>query len=391
MAKKKQMASGRNRSQRQSYEDYYDEENRRSEQGRVQFQRYDEPEAVRYSSYAAPRKKTSNQPKKRKKSQYRLAQPGKLIFVMGLFLMILVLLFLLLRSQLGGSTASEENTQSPVQVVQNYTGTTETGTVRPVSSTDLGSMPHQLAVYMASMIHTNLENYKKDPNTQTAEPLPSEQIKQEDYRFFIAIDAGHGGTDAGWEMNDVKEKDITLAMAEKVVSYICSNAPDYYAFLTRGNDENMGDQQRLAKAEQTYAGLLVSLHCNGSQEELGGTSAAYWTGEGDDSTRASHSQMLAEELMEAAADGFGMWSRETRIEDTPILRTAYPSIIVEMGYVTYGLDNELMADEELQNAAAAKIGQVLIDYMDEVAPDKPVSASGEDSEGNQSTPGSGSN
>ena len=86
-----------------------------------------------------------------------------------------------------------------------------------------------------------------------------------------------------------------------------------------------------------------------------------------------------------------MWSRETRIEDTPILRTAYPSIIVEMGYVTYGLDNELMADEELQNAAAAKIGQVLIDYMDEVAPEKPVSASGEDSEGNQSTPGSGSN
>ena len=73
--------------------------------------------------------------------------------------------------------------------------------------------------------------------------------------------------------------------------------------------------------------------------------------------------------MEAAADGFGMWYRETRVEtEAPVIQTNIPAVQLELGYVTYYLDNELMADEDLQKAAAAKIGEVLIKYMDEMSP-----------------------
>ena len=72
--------------------------------------------------------------------------------------------------------------------------------------------------------------------------------------------------------------------------------------------------------------------------------------------------------MGAAAEGFGMWEREVRVEDTPLLHTTIPSVMVEMGYVTYSLDNELMQQESLQEEAAQAIAQALIDYMQQVAP-----------------------
>lgn len=354
---------------RNSYTDYYDEENRReSERERIRFHSYTEspqrpaaqPKAQ--SGGAARRRK-----KRRKQSRYRLAHPEKLLFMLGMVAIAVVLLVIWIRSSGGGKEENEESAAAPIQTIQSGQEAQETGTLRPVSYTDLNGMPKQLAAYMASMVNVNPENYKKDPNQLNEQDLPGGQQGEDTYLFSVAIDAGHGGTDAGWTVG-AAEKDITLKMAEKVNSYINHNAPEYHSFLIRSSDAVMSDQQRVTRAEQGYADLIISLHCNGSEMELGGTSAAYWTGEGDDDTRAAHSQTLAESLMEAAAEGFGMWERETRVEDNPLLHTQVPSVMLEMGYLTYDYDNELLQDEELQDEAAAKIGQVIIDYMKEVAP-----------------------
>lgn len=352
------------------YSDYYDEENRRSSQDRPQFQRYDEPVSYGGSQgrgQSGGRGKSTGRPaKRRRSSRYRLAHPEKLVFSLVIFLALVLLLVLLIKA-IGGSSESE-NSGSSVQIIENVASSGETGTVRSVYNTDVSGIPNQMSAYMASMVHQNPNNFPKDP-TKFVDTTVEEEIDPFAFDYFIAIDPGHGGTDTGHEMDGVKEKEIALIMSQKIAEYINSHAPKYYAFLTRTGDSNVGDQQRLNRAAQTYANLIVSVHCNGSEQELGGTTAAYWTGEGDDSTRAALSQELAESLMVAAADGFGMWYRETRIEDTPILRADVPSVQLELGFVTYGLDNELMSDEELQNAAAAKIGEELIQYMDEMAPD----------------------
>lgn len=303
---------------------------------------------------------------KRRRSRYRLAHPEKLMFSLVIFLVFVLILVLLFKA-IFGEKSSESESGSSVQIVQNMSTNGETGTVRAVYTSDIGSLPNQLAAYMAGMVNQNPDNFSKDPTTYNAD-VGSEEVDPYAYEYYIAIDAGHGGTDTGYEMDGVKEKDVALSVSKKIVEYLNSHAPKYYAFLTRNGDANMGDQQRLNRSIQSFANVIISVHCNGSEQELGGTTAAYWTGSGDDATRAARSQFLAEELMEAAADGFGMWYRETRVEDTTVLRADVPAVQLELGYVTYYLDNELMSDEELQDAAAAKIGEVLIAYMDEMSP-----------------------
>ena len=367
-----------NRSQRSTYSDYsdyYDEENRRSSQKSTGYQRYDASSYVGYASAGSGSRKStgksgSRSGKKRRRSggRYRLAHPEKLVFAVVIFLVLVLLLVLLIKS-LFGSKNSQDEGDSMVQIVQNMSGGGEAGTVRAVYASDLSSLPNQMAAYMAGMVNQNPYNYSKDPNTFKPENT-DDAVDPYAFEYYIAIDAGHGGTDTGYEMDGVKEKDVALSVSKKIVEYLNSHAPKYYAFLTRSGDANMGDQRRLDRSMQSFANLIVSIHCNGSEQELGGTTAAYWTGAGDDATRAARSEFLASSLMEAAADGFGMWYRETRLEtEAPVLQAQVPAVQLELGYVTYYLDNELMSDEELQNAAAAKIGEVLIAYMDEMSPD----------------------
>ena len=312
--------------------------------------------------------KRSTYKKHRSAKRYRLAHPEKLIFALVIFLAAILILILLIKG-LFGSNRNKDDGGSMVQIVQNMSTGDETGTLRAVYTSDMGSLPNQMAAYMAGMITQNPNNFSKDPNTFRPDN-EDEAVDPYAYEYYIAIDAGHGGTDTGHEMDGVKEKDVALSVSKKIVEYLNSHAPKYYAFLTRNGDANMGDQRRLNRSMQSFANLIVSVHCNGSEQELGGTTAAYWTGPGDDATRAARSEYLAGELMEAAADGFGMWYRETRVEtDAPVLQATVPAVQLELGYVTYYLDNELMSDEELQKAAAAKIGEVLIAYMDEMSPD----------------------
>lgn len=309
---------------------------------------------------------TSRRPSKRRRSRYRLAHPEKLMFAIIIFLVCVLLLVWLGKAIFGGS--SSENDRPSVQIVQNLSTNGETGTLRSVYTSDMSSLPNQMAAYMSGMFTQNPNNYSKDPNSFKEEEDELD-VDPYAYDYYIAIDAGHGGTDNGHEMDGVKEKEVTLAVAKEVVEYINSHAPQYYAFLTRTGDANMGDQRRLSRSMQSFANLIISLHCNGSEQELGGVTAAYWTEAGDDATRAARSEYLAGELMEAAADGFGMWYRETRVEtEAPVIQTNIPAVQLELGYVTYYLDNELMSNEELQKAAAAKIGEVLIKYMDEMSP-----------------------
>ncbi len=366
MAKKQDQKKNR---QRSSYEDYYDRENQREEQQRsAQFRSYDEDPFWQGERPQAQRSKQPGKKRKHRKRKYRLAHPEKLVFIRGLFASILILSIVLLKSMRKNGESTAEESAKPVQVVQSDGAKEETGTIRSVNRTDLTGIPKQLASYMASMVYTNTENYKKEPTSLYEQTVLENSQDLSEYRFVIAIDAGHGGTDAGWQVGDAVEKEITLKVAEKLAEYINQHTEDYYAILLRSSDMVMTDQQRVTRAIENHAGLIVSLHCNGSEEELGGTSAVYWTGEGDDNQRAVYSEELANQLMAAAAEGFGMWEREVRTEDNPLLRTTIPSVMVEMGYLTYEIDHEWVTDETLQAEAANKMGSTILEFVKEIAP-----------------------
>jgi len=81
--------------------------------------------------------------------------------------------------------------------------------------------------------------------------------------FVIAVDAGHGGIDAGAKgvVTKVDEKTVTLAFAKALVERL-NRKPGIQAFLTRQDDTFISLSERVVVARQHGAKLLISLHAD---------------------------------------------------------------------------------------------------------------------------------
>jgi len=78
----------------------------------------------------------------------------------------------------------------------------------------------------------------------------------------IAIDAGHGGKDPGaLGKKGTKEKTVTLAMAKRLEKII-NRQKGMKAVLTRKNDSFMRLRQRIHKAREHNADMMISLHAD---------------------------------------------------------------------------------------------------------------------------------
>ena len=78
----------------------------------------------------------------------------------------------------------------------------------------------------------------------------------------IAIDAGHGGKDPGaLGKKGTKEKTVTLAMAKRLEKVI-NQQKGMKAVLTRRNDSFMRLRQRIHKAREHNADMMISLHAD---------------------------------------------------------------------------------------------------------------------------------
>lgn len=96
----------------------------------------------------------------------------------------------------------------------------------------------------------------KDPNFKTPE-------KQQEMRdVIIAIDAGHGGNDPGATGKlGTREKEITLDIARKLEKEI-NEKPGMKAVMIRTSDRYMRLRDRIKKARDNNADLMVSVHAD---------------------------------------------------------------------------------------------------------------------------------
>lgn len=81
----------------------------------------------------------------------------------------------------------------------------------------------------------------------------------------VVIDPGHGGSDPGAiGPSGQKEKDVTLAIAHKIVPVLGQLGIE--AALTRDDDRTVTLEERTARANAVGADLFVSIHCNASEK-----------------------------------------------------------------------------------------------------------------------------
>jgi N-acetylmuramoyl-L-alanine amidase len=213
-------------------------------------------------------------------------------------------------------------------------------------------------------------------------------------QVVVAIDAGHGGIDPGASAEGVVEKQIVLEFARRLALQI-DNTPGLRAFLIRGDDSFLTLSQRIRRARDGGANLLVSLHADTTDEGRAEGAHVYTlsregtdqaaidlaerenradvidginlAGEPDDMAAllvdlaqrgtGDETEKLAGALLQAMAGSMTLLPTQPhRKANFRILKAPeIPSILVELGYLSNAGDRSRMASPEWSERMAAAL------------------------------------
>ncbi|HKQ59223.1 MAG TPA: N-acetylmuramoyl-L-alanine amidase, partial [Candidatus Eisenbacteria bacterium] len=245
------------------------------------------------------------------------------------------------------------------------------------------------------------------------------QVKRRDRVLVVAVDAGHGGEDAGAKgprKLRVFEKNVTLAMARALVEEL-NRIPGVRGELTRDGDYFIPLRDRYHLAEKMKADLFISIHTNSSRRRsnsargtevyflsLRGASdqadadladtenAADMVGgvppqaENDlvnilyDVKRTAaleHSQLLAETLLDHIAVDRRLESRGIKQAGFVVLKSVeFPSVLVETAFINNPVEARLLMSKEFQRKMAKQLAEGVRKYFGRNGRDLPLGADG---------------
>jgi N-acetylmuramoyl-L-alanine amidase len=222
--------------------------------------------------------------------------------------------------------------------------------------------------------------------------------------FVIAVDAGHGGIDAGARgvTTKVEEKTVTLAFAKALAERL-NKQKGLHAFLTREDDTFISLSERVVIARQRGAKLFISLHADTlRQKDIRGATvytisdkASDKLAEGlaerenlsdgiagleikDEPTEVTDilidltrretqafSIQMAENVVKSFKGQIELINNPLRHAGFRVLQAAdVPSILLELGFLSNPKDEKLLTDPEWQNRTADLIVKSVDAYLD---------------------------
>src|SRR3954463_14026630 len=172
---------------------------------------------------------------------------------------------------------------------------------------------------------------------------------------LVVIDPGHGGDDRGVEANGLVEADVVSELASKVEGRL--SAAGAQAFLTRGADGSLGDDDRASFANAAEADLVVSLHVDGDDNPECHGIATYYFGTLPTPTQRARRSVVGERLADlvqrevvARTDFLDC---RTHAKSWELLRgTRMPTVRIEVGYLTNQGDAARLASSALLDSVA---------------------------------------
>ncbi|AVX19812.1 N-acetylmuramoyl-L-alanine amidase [Carboxydocella thermautotrophica] len=188
----------------------------------------------------------------------------------------------------------------------------------------------------------------------------------------IVIDPGHGGTDPGaiGGVLKVKEKDVNLAIAQRVRRYLAEEGAQI--IMTREGDTYPTLAERYTLANDQQAQLFVSIHANSNTSSSVYGSATYYNNENRTSeeiaARLKLAQLIQEEILKiperkAFGANNGVWLDSRGLA---VLRgTRMPSVLVETAFLSNPTEEQLLNDPGFQDQIARAIAQGIIRYFTE--------------------------
>jgi N-acetylmuramoyl-L-alanine amidase len=174
--------------------------------------------------------------------------------------------------------------------------------------------------------------------------------------LVIAVDAGHGGTNAGASgaKTGIKEKDYTLKMAKALESYLKRKGVTVY--MTRTDDSDIGMIDRTLMLKEKDPDLLISIHLNSSSNAAVKGTSTYYRYIG----YRALSQYILDRMLDLKLNNFGNIGAFNFALSGP---TEYPNCLVEVAFLSNEEDEQRIADERFHKEVAEQIYKGIRDWL----------------------------
>ena len=192
-------------------------------------------------------------------------------------------------------------------------------------------------------------------------------LPQEVNPFIVVIDPGHGGTNPGSAHNGIREPELVLIIANKVMELLNAN-PLITAYMTRhDNDTTVPNRQRAYFANEIGADLFVSIHANAAEHSPGvlnttarGIETLYSL---NDTGHPFTGRQFAEIVQRHMVNRTGAVNRALLYRPNVVIfrYSTMPSVLVEVGFLTNVQEAAILATAQYQWQLAYAIYDAIVE------------------------------
>ncbi|MBA2249235.1 MAG: N-acetylmuramoyl-L-alanine amidase [Chitinophagaceae bacterium] len=174
-------------------------------------------------------------------------------------------------------------------------------------------------------------------------------------KITVVIDAGHGGDDIGAFANNLKEKDLSLAIAREIK--MLNKNENINIILSRDADNLITPKDRVKFATENKADLFISIHINAVMGNTPESGLNIFI-PGDDNTYTNESRILAMDMFNSFKDHYPFEFHEIQQREKGIWiidHNSCPAILIQPGFITSKSDAAYLGKTANQQIIAQNI------------------------------------
>lgn len=186
------------------------------------------------------------------------------------------------------------------------------------------------------------------------------RVKQNNSRYTIILDAGHGGIDKGTSYGNMYEKNLTLKIVKYEQEYLQNKG--YNVVLTRDSDVLVPLKEIGNRVNAANGNVFVSVHVNSiSDPNFNGITTLYYDPKGYQSDERTK---LAKILENESVKSDDWYNRGIKKQNIAILRySKIPCALVECGFITNKSDRDKLSKDNVLRNLAENICDGIIKYI----------------------------